>query len=1210
MARVKSFTDGQEAADVLTAVTVLPAHVSGDLLIVFASKDDGAGGTISITVATGWTQGEVRQVGTTGNNSIQSGWWYKVAGSSSETAPVLTSTDADSWAWCVVNVEGAGAFNTLANASDIAGAPYTAPSVTTTVDNCLILQAMASDGAVQPTPYPSVYLISAKDNAANGLGVGWFFQKTAGATGTKDWYGTGTADDSAMFTVSIADGSSGAMIPAYPQPACATFVRSLTAATQITSDAVSASAVGYNLLGDNRAVSAAYQYTAAGGTYVDYTTQANDATDANVIPFPASEAIGDAFIIQAAALFSAVRFDLLGCTRGVAGVLALEYTNDGTNWKLLTYKSDATSSITVAVADNLILAFLPPSDWTTATVNGTTGYTIRLRVTTVYTTNPTISQIFVGRYGVGFDGLAVVADTGINPFEATLGATPAQVGNIFAGSTFDFGSTIDLTTGYLLSSYIFGNPRDYYDIGDKSLGGVPFGLLDASNNTKLWTVGAFADKDTYGDKRNTFAVQLGQSTDTSFYVSPTAPTLSATKKMLIAANALNGAPVVNYYQLLQIPTAGIILSGGSSTYPVTFQSIKDALNHYPLPMFRDGQCFVPVTFGGQDRIILDASLFSIEFPKLRKDDALYTKFHLDSDILGVKLDGRVGDTIKLRSCLISSDSSWKFEIASTASSSATWDLSGLAVVNATVTLRNVMTFASVSFSGCSKIDATGLTMNSCSFSNPRAGLAAALKMSTTTTLSGCSFSTGTATDSAIEIGTAGTYQLSNCSFAGFTHSINVTATTGTVTISHNMGSNPTYKTAGATVSIVGPVLAITAPGVIDGSRVRVYNLTTATEISNLVISGGAGYSKTITTEASTNDIIEIYVTYQSGVTAKEPIKQTGVFSSGGLQFLVSQVNDAVYVAYAIDGSAVTEYSSDYPNVQIDMTDLDDQWYAARLYAWWMYNLISADGIRNFFGAFTAVDAGNIRINTSVVDMYLDNLRANTAQQKDNINLYRDDGALPVINPTTGGGGLSFFSGGKILTISVGSGLSSTEHDVLMYLDSMTEDSSGRRYKAKALEQAPSGSGSSPEVIAAAVWDEVLTGHTDADSAGLALSGASAPSAATVASAVRTELATELARVDVNISSRNATTPPTVTQIRTEMDSNSTKLDVAVSTRLATSGYTAPDNASVTAIKAKTDNLPSDPADQSLVDAAIAAVKEDTDKIDAVKANTDLIPALL
>ncbi len=38
-----------------------------------------------------------------------------------------------------------------------------------------------------------------------------------------------------------------------------------------------------------------------------------------------------------------------------------------------------------------------------------------------------------------------------------------------------------------------------------------------------------------------------------------------------------------------------------------------------------------------------------------------------------------------------------------------------------------------------------------------------------------------------------------------------------------------------------------------------------------------------------------------------------------------------------------------------------------------------------------------------------------------------------------------------------------------------------------------------------------------------------------------------------------------------------QLDVLLSTRLATTGYTAPDNTSVTAIKAKTDNLPAAPA---------------------------------
>lgn len=77
-----------------------------------------------------------------------------------------------------------------------------------------------------------------------------------------------------------------------------------------------------------------------------------------------------------------------------------------------------------------------------------------------------------------------------------------------------------------------------------------------------------------------------------------------------------------------------------------------------------------------------------------------------------------------------------------------------------------------------------------------------------------------------------------------------------------------------------------------------------------------------------------------------------------------------------------------------------------------------------------------------------------------------------------------------------------------------------------------------------------------------------PSAATIASQVRTELATELARVDV-----------------------------ATSTRLASSAYTAPANSDIAAIKSKTDNLPASPAATGDIPSA---------NITAIKAKTDLL----
>jgi hypothetical protein len=165
----------------------------------------------------------------------------------------------------------------------------------------------------------------------------------------------------------------------------------------------------------------------------------------------------------------------------------------------------------------------------------------------------------------------------------------------------------------------------------------------------------------------------------------------------------------------------------------------------------------------------------------------------------------------------------------------------------------------------------------------------------------------------------------------------------------------------------------------------------------------------------------------------------------------------------------------------------------------------------------------------------------------------------------------------------------------------------------------------------------------------------------IATAVRTELALELGRIDAAISSRLAaagyTAPDnlSVTAIKAKTDNlpadpadeslleaaiaaispdvdltpvldaidaipepDLSKLDVAVSSRLATSGYTAPANADITSIKNKTDNLPADPADQSLVEAAIAAVAAalaalDTGDLEdlltavaAIKLKTDLI----
>jgi hypothetical protein len=158
----------------------------------------------------------------------------------------------------------------------------------------------------------------------------------------------------------------------------------------------------------------------------------------------------------------------------------------------------------------------------------------------------------------------------------------------------------------------------------------------------------------------------------------------------------------------------------------------------------------------------------------------------------------------------------------------------------------------------------------------------------------------------------------------------------------------------------------------------------------------------------------------------------------------------------------------------------------------------------------------------------------------------------------------------------------------------------------------------------AIRTEIDTNSTKLDVAvGTRLAAASyttPPTAAANATAVRSELTTELGRIDATVSSRLASASYTApdnasitaikaktdnlpsdpadesslqaaiaaipsapsastvaTAVRAELNTELSRIDVATSTRLATSGYTAPANADIGAIKAKTDNLPVDPA---------------------------------
>jgi len=216
-------------------------------------------------------------------------------------------------------------------------------------------------------------------------------------------------------------------------------------------------------------------------------------------------------------------------------------------------------------------------------------------------------------------------------------------------------------------------------------------------------------------------------------------------------------------------------------------------------------------------------------------------------------------------------------------------------------------------------------------------------------------------------------------------------------------------------------------GIVSGSRLRIYNETKATETYNDV--PGTSYSVNYTegTTYSSGDVIKIYVTQTSGTTAQLPFSTTTVASGTGWTALVEQESDDVYDGYGLDGSSYTgKFSADYTNDEVDVI-VASNFAMKEMYAWWCHNLTTSQGISDFYGGITAQDAANIRINNSVLSMYLDNTTTTNIYQTDNIRIYRTDEAYPVKNPTSGGGGIDVVWRDRVYIAETGvSGLTASE----------------------------------------------------------------------------------------------------------------------------------------------------------------------------------------
>jgi hypothetical protein len=387
---------------------------------------------------------------------------------------------------------------------------------------------------------------------------------------------------------------------------------------------------------------------------------------------------------------------------------------------------------------------------------------------------------------------------------------------------------------------------------------------------------------------------------------------------------------------------------------------------------------------------------------------------------------------------------------------------------------------------------------------------------------------------------------------GFKLRLRVTTATGNTTNALTYVRINTVSTLAAQTDNLYPLdlATITLTGYIVGTRVQIYNTTDDVEVFNDVLTG----SFSLATPYTEEKIYRIRAMYVDGLTAVKFIEVLQNFTIEGFTVDLPQVVDEIYGANAVDGSTVTGVEIDDSALLVNVDTGVLSWQS--LYAYETYWLQTEAGIRDEQRFITAVDQANYILE----DFKIKNVSDPTAPLV-LIGGYGKDSvtgeAVDIIDTT---GGTIFSAPDRVVPFATGGGGAGgdTKEDIYTYFTS-----SGRQNTFKADVSDVADNADVTAILAA------IAG----------VGGGSAPTAEAIADEIMTrDIATETNatanRVAVIAALPAAPDNAGITAIKAKTDNlpADPASNTQVNTRLATAGYTAPNNADITAIKAKTDQL--------------------------------------
>jgi hypothetical protein len=236
------------------------------------------------------------------------------------------------------------------------------------------------------------------------------------------------------------------------------------------------------------------------------------------------------------------------------------------------------------------------------------------------------------------------------------------------------------------------------------------------------------------------------------------------------------------------------------------------------------------------------------------------------------------------------------------------------------------------------------------------------------------------------------------------HAITVIVPRGTTTT--------TASNVGGVITVQFPNVSIPITGLVAGSTIQLWNATDSVELYCAVV---AGTSYTHSMQYVADKALRLRVTSVTGATAYTPYESTGQLTVNGGSFVVAQVASSIYNAWAIDGSAQTQYTADIPNIDIDIT-AGGSYTKKSIAAWWMYYITTVTGIRNLWNAYTLESTTSIKQDIAIINVLLQNTATGTTVvfTDNDVRYYRSDFSIPY--DTTPGFGSIFmdYSGVPLL----------------------------------------------------------------------------------------------------------------------------------------------------------------------------------------------------